>query len=128
MHLDEPRAFGIGENIALGANVCELVLLMLPIVSAWSDLMTIASSYHLSLDKALQSIDFPIALSLHKLDLTEGTLTNDLESLVILLPFGGSEETEEVGFHLLSVILLLLLATIRDIWVLQNLCELLCSA
>lgn len=46
------------------------------------------------LDKRLQSIDLAVVLSLHKLDLSESTLANDLQCGEVLRPFLSPQETE----------------------------------
>ena len=59
-------------------------------------LLDLVSTYHFSLDKRLEGIDFSIMLALHKLDFTKGSLADNLEGCVVLRPFAGTEETEEV--------------------------------
>lgn len=55
-------------------------------------------AYHLCLDEGLQGVDLAVMLALDELDLTKGTLSNDLESGIVLGTFAGTEETEEVCF------------------------------
>ena len=68
-----------------------------------------------------------ITLPLHKLDFTEGTLTDDLQCAVVLRTLGSSEETQKVGLLLLGGVLLLLLTGIRQFVAQTNAFELLRS-
>lgn len=72
-------------------------------------------TYHLSLDKRLESVNLLIALPLHKFDFTECTLANDLQRCVVLWPLSSSEEAKEVCFLLLGIVLLLFFASIGQL-------------
>ena len=64
-------------------------------------------------------------LALHKLDFTKGTLADNLESVVVLRSFAGTEETEEVCFRAAHARRFLLLASVGYTGVLHDSLELL---
>lgn len=74
---DDPGAVGLGEDVTLGADVGELVLLE-----------------HLGLDEGLHGVDLAVALLLDELDLSEGALADDLDGVVVLGLVLGPEEAQ----------------------------------
>src|SRR5699024_3638524 len=68
MQLHKPRVIlRVGQNITLGANMSQLVLLE-----------------HLGLDQGFQSVNLAISPSLHESDFAKGTLSNDLDCLEVV--------------------------------------------
>ena len=65
------------------------------------------SSYHFLLDQRLQRIDLAVVLALNKLDFSESTLTDDLESGEVVWLLLGSQESQVLDFGIAHAQLLL---------------------
>jgi hypothetical protein len=65
------------------------------------------------LDERFQSVDLAVSLPLNQLNLTEGTLSNNLDSRKILGSLLGPQKSQIFGFGASHLILLLSLAGIR---------------
>lgn len=79
--LHNPGAVGLGQDISFGAHVSELVLLE-----------------HFRLDQGLHGVHLAIGLLLNKLDFSEGTLSNDLDSVVVFRLVLCSQEAQVLTF------------------------------
>lgn len=79
--LDDPRAVGLGQDISLCSHVGQLVLFE-----------------HFGFDERLHGVHLAIASLLDKLDLAEGTLANDLDSVVVLRLVLRSQEAKVLTF------------------------------
>lgn len=72
------------------------------------------SSYHFLLDQRLQRIDLAVVLALNKLDFSESTLTDDLESGEVVWLLLRSQESQVLDFGIAHAQLLLGLTVVRD--------------
>jgi hypothetical protein len=72
------------------------------------------SSYHFLLDQRLQRIDLAVILALNKLDFSESTLTDDLESGEVVWLLLCSQESQVLDFGIAHAQLLLGLTVVRD--------------
>ena len=81
VELDDPGAVGLGEDVSFCPDVGELVLLE-----------------HFRLDQRLHRIDDTVRLLLHKLDLSERTLADDLDGSVVLRLVLGPQKPQVPAF------------------------------
>lgn len=77
VQFDDPGTVRLGQNVTFGSNVSKLVLFE-----------------HLGLYQRLHSVDRAISLLLYQLDLTKGTLSDNLDGVVVLGLVLCSQETK----------------------------------
>ena len=86
VELYNPRTVRFRKDISLCTNVCQLILLE-----------------HFTLDERLHSVDLAILLLLYKLHFSKSTLSDDLQSLVVVWRILGSQESQIFAFLLTSI-------------------------
>ena len=72
-------------------------------------------AYHFCFDKRLQGIHLAVILPLHQLDLTERTLSDDLDSNEVLWPLTSPQEAKEPHLCCLDILNLCLLLRLGDV-------------